>query len=156
MAWSNIWLLSGRRPTAITEDYKAIAFSSYAYRWAYYLSGRKAPPTAGTQTFITTTRDGSAQTNHSSCSIQLGTYVKSTRFDLFPGLPPPDRHLHAAAQTDATYPERPEECCVDHGRRRTRLNREAAPTGGYRCTRHKRCHDLPNYIVQFPSHRFGY
>jgi hypothetical protein len=138
---------------AYSEDYLAIDFARTTYRWAYYLSGRKPRPTSGTQTFVTMTRDGFAQTDASSCLIQVGVYVNSTRHDHLKGPPPLDGRLHATAQTDATCPERPEAKCVDHGRRRSRMNLEAAPSGGFRCTYQSRCHDLINDmdIVRFPE-----
>ena len=59
------------------------------------------------------------------------------------------------AQTDATCVKMPEERCVEHGGKHSRMNLEDDPNGGFRCTRQNRCHDLPDDIVRFPTHRYG-
>ena len=74
---------------------------------------------------------------------------------------------HVGAQTELTCPSRPEARCVDHGRLRSRLNMETAPSGGFRCRWTAKCRDLDEDrpdILSFgseygdttPFNRYGY
>jgi hypothetical protein len=72
----------------------------------------------------------------------------------------------AGTQTGVTCPSRPEARCVDHGRLRSRLNMEPAPSGGFRCRWTTKCRGLdedhPDVIsfdeqgVTKPHYGYGY
>jgi hypothetical protein len=131
------------------DDYLAIAYASSSRHWAFKLSGRSPFPSSGTQTGSLATHSGHAQTDKTSCLIQVGKYCDSVSRGFKGGSQPPEGSLHTGCQTDATCPMRPQAKCVDHGRTRSRMNLEAAPTGGYRCTFHNKCHNLDTDIVIF-------